>query len=272
MDHRNRISRPLCLMAAFLILALLLTGGCASPPPVSDSTEQTVELHVAAASDLRFAFEELGRLFEEEEGVKVVFQFGSSGNLAQQIANGAPIDLYASANQKFVEDLIDSGDILPESKALYAIGRIVVAVNRKAEVKVDSLDDLLSDTIDHIAIANPAHAPYGLAAQEALESVGLWDKLAEKLVYGENVSQAMQFVQTGNAPVGIIALSVANVPELDYFLVDESLHNPLEQMLGIVSHSGSQEMAARFAAFVGSDVGIGVMESYGFYLPGEEVH
>jgi len=249
-----------------IILVSSIITGCSEN--VHDiEVEEKNELHIAAASDLRFAFEEIGKTFEEEKGVKVVFQFGSSGNLAQQIANGAPIDLFASANRNFIEDLVKKGDIMEETKVLYGIGRIVLAVNRNSNLEVLELDDLLSDEIDAIAIANPNHAPYGLAAKEALEAKGLWQLVEEKLVYGENVSQTLQFVETGNAPVGIIALSIAKVDKIKYTLIDEKLYTPLEQIMGIVSHSRNKELAKEFSKFVSSSEGRMIMEKYGFYLP-----
>lgn len=261
MKTRQRIS------VIALVIALFLTSGCSGPIGRSATPGDPAELHVAAASDLRFAFEELGARFEEEHGVKVIFQFGSSGNLAQQIAGGAPLDLFASANRHFVDELVASGDILEDTVALYAIGRIVLAVNRSSGLSVSGLEDLLRDEIDVIALANPDHAPYGLAGRQALETAGIWDTIRDKLVYGENVSQAMQFVQTGNAPLGIIALSIANVDELDYILIDDSLHQPLEQQLGVVSHSNNKELAQTFGQFVNSPDGRIVMESYGFIIP-----
>jgi len=259
--------RSLVQLIVFTLILPILITACTSSNKQDEQLRKTSEIHVAAASDLRFAFEEIGKIFEVENGVKVIFQFGSSGNLAQQIANGAPIDLFASANKKFIEDLVESGDIIEETKALYAIGRIVLAVNKNANVDVKSLEDLLLDEVDHISIANPNHAPYGLAGKEALESKGLWKLVEDKLVYGENVSQAMQFVQTGNAPIGIIALSVANIEEIEYFLIDETLHNQLEQMLGVVRYSNNQELAKNFVEFVNSPQGREIMEKYGFYLP-----
>ncbi len=225
-------------------------------------------INVGAASDLRFAFEEIGYLFQNETGIKVIFQFGSSGNIAQQITHGAPIDLFASANKYFVEDLIENGHLLEETKALYGIGRIVLAVNKKENLQINNIQDLLTE-VDKIAIANPAHAPYGLAAKEALESLGLWEQLQEKLVYGENISQAMQFVQSGNVPAGIIALSIANVPEIEYTVIDDGLHRPLEQMLAVVKSSSKLEEAIAFADFVNSPKGRNVMEKYGFRIPKE---
>jgi len=259
--------RSLFGLIIIILLMISINFGCNKLNKEETELAKKTELHIAAASDLRFAFEEIGRIFEEEKGVKVIFQFGSSGNLAHQIANGAPINAFASANKQFIENLIKSGDIIEETKELYAIGRIVLAVNIKANLAVKSLEDFLSDEIKHISIANPNHAPYGQAAQEALETKGLWELVQDKLVYAENVSQAMQFVQTGNAPVGIIALSVANVKEIEYFLIEEELHNPLEQMLGVVTHSQNQEAAKAFAEYINSPRGREIMEKYGFYLP-----
>ena len=224
------------------------------------------ELHVAAATGLRFALEEIGAVFEEDTGEKVVFQFGSSGNLAQQIAGGAPIDLFCSANAGFIEGLASQGDVIEDSLQTFALGRIVLAVNEEFLLEIDALEDLLSDQVDLVVIANPNHAPYGLAAKEALQNEGLWDQLEEKLVYAETVSQAMQYVQTGNAPVGIIALSFAGVPEIEYTLIDEKLHTPLEHILGIASYSRHKELAARFAAFLNGREGRAILKQHGFYL------
>lgn len=261
------MSSPWVRILIITLLAATLVSACNLSNVQEDKITEENELHIAAASDLRFAFEEIGKIFQEEQGVKVIYQFGSSGNLAQQIANGAPMDLFASANKKFIDDLIISGDIIEDTVALYAIGRIVLAINKNSNIEIESIEELLKDEIEHIAIANPNHAPYGLAAKEALESKGLWKSVEGKLVYGENVSQAMQFVKTGNAPVGIIARSVAHVKEIEYFLIDEELHKPLEQMLGVVKHSNNQELAKKFAAFINSPQGREIMESYGFNLP-----
>ncbi len=255
------------LIIVIAIVLSIFTSACAATTEREEPFTETEELHVAAASSLRFAFEEIGGIFEAEKDIRVVFQFGSSGNLAHQIASGAPVDLFASANKNFIDHLVDNGDILQESTALYAIGRVVLAVNIQSQLEILSLEDLISDEIDYISIANPSHAPYGLAAKEVLESKGLWSLVEDKLVYGETVSQALQFVQTGNAPVGIIALSYADVPEIEYFLVDEALHTPLEHTLGVVSHSQQQMLAMEFAEFITSLQGREIMEKHGFYLP-----
>jgi molybdate transport system substrate-binding protein len=252
-----------------LIFLLMFLTGCnsASTSPTTDS----VQLTVAAASDLQFAFTEIGELYEKETGNKVIFTFGSTGQLAQQIDNGAPFDLFAAANISFVEDLANNNRVIPETIALYAYGRIVLAVNTDAGVSAINLEDLLSDEITRIAIANPEHAPYGLAAKEALISADVWEKIENKIVFGENVRQTLQFIQTGDAQVGIVALSVANVPEITWSLIDDSLHNPLNQALAVVTSSPHQEEAKEFAEFINGEKGRPIMQKYGFVLPGETI-
>lgn len=244
-----------------LILALFLTG-CTRPASERPFT-------VAAASDLQYAFTELGQRFETKTGQRVVFTFGSTGNLAKQIEHGAPIDLYAAANLSFVTDLTQKGHLIPETQALYAVGRIVMASSKASGVTALELTDLLDPKVKQIAIANPEHAPYGTAAKEALISAGIWEQVQPKLVFGENIRQALQFVQTGNAEVGFVALSVAEVPEISYVLVDERLHRPLSQALAVVKGSLHEQIARDFAAFVMGPEGQPVMQRYGFSLPGQ---
>ncbi|KUO50364.1 MAG: hypothetical protein APF76_11700 [Desulfitibacter sp. BRH_c19] len=248
---------------SFFMILIVFIFGCTQK--TTDTNQTTIT--VAAASDLRFAFEEIGTLYEEKTATRVVFLFGSSGNLAQQISQGAPIDLFASANKEFIEDLIESEHLIAETKELYAIGRIVLAVNKKSGLEIESLNDLVLKEIDQIAIANPNHAPYGLAAKEALLSSNVWDEIEQKLVYGENVTQTLQFVQTGNAQVGIIAHSIANVPEIEFTIIDDTLHNPLEQMLAVVKNSSHIEISLDFANFINSSEGRAIMEKYEFTLP-----
>src|SRR3972149_7112580 len=146
-------------------------------------------LTVAPASDLSFALNEISGLFEEETGVKVVVSLGSSGLLTRQIQAGAPFDLFFAANLRFIEELISGGHIIPDSVELYARGRIGLAVNKSSGLRAGGLEDLLAPEIKRVAIANPAHAPYGTAAMEALKGTGVWDGIKYKLVYGENVRQ-----------------------------------------------------------------------------------
>lgn len=226
-------------------------------------------LTVAAAADLQFAFTEIGALFEKETGGRVVFTFGSTGNLARQIENGAPVDVFVAANVQFIEELVAKGLLLANTRQVYALGRIVLASNRQTGLRFRDLRDLLRPEVKRVALANPQHAPYGLAARQALESLGIWDRVRPKLVYGENVRQALQYVQTGNAEVGIVALSIAHVPEVTYTLIDDRLHRPLKQALAMVKGTRDEELARRFIAFVNGPKGRPIMKRYGFLLPGE---
>lgn len=249
-----------------LLLVVILLSAC---NPTNSATSATDPLLVAAASDLQFAFGELGPLFEAETGQPVIFTFGSTGNLTTQIENGAPFDILAAANVAFVDRLTAQGLTIAETQQLYAQGRIVLVVNRQAGVQASDLADLLDPSIRRISIANPEHAPYGMAAREALQSAGVWDAIEDKLVLGENVSQALQFVQTGDAPVGIVALSIADVPEVTGTLIDDELHEPINQALAVINSTPREEAARAFVDFVNSPTGREIMRRYGFLLPGD---
>ena len=261
--------QSLRIASILVILVVVLTACTTAVTPAPATAPQSSELTVAAAADLQFAFTDIAKAYEQQTGHKITLTFGSTGQLAQQIENGAPFDLLAAANIQYVTDLADKQLVLADSIALYAKGRIVLAVNRQSGVTATTLEDLLSPNIKHVAIANPAHAPYGVAAQQALQSAGIWDQLQNKLVLGENVRQTLQYVQTGDAEVGIVALSVANVPEITWTLIDDSLHKPLDQALGVVASSAHPDLARDFVAFINGQVGRPVMRQYGFILPGE---
>lgn len=259
-------ARPVRAVVGLLLLSWLTA--CAAQP-ASAPAPSPPPLTVAAAADLQFAFTEIAALFEARTGQPVTLVFGSTGQLAQQIENGAPFDLFAAANIAFIEDLRDKELVFDDSVALYGEGRIVLAVNREAGVTAVDLANLLAPTIQQVAIASPEHAPYGVAAKEALISAGLWEAVEPKLVYGENVRQALQFIQTGDAQAGIVALSVADVPEITWTLIDADLHNPLRQALGVTTTSSQPEAARTFASFINGPEGRPIMQRYGFVLPGE---
>lgn len=254
----KRILRLSCFMAAALMLFFVL----AAPSFAADR-----KLTIAGASDLSLAFKEIAREFEKYTGFKVVLSLGSTGMLARQIEQGAPFDAFFAANRKFVEELEKGGHILPGTVELYAEGRIVIAVNSASGLKITRLEDLKKNNITRIAIANPEHAPYGLSAMEALKSVGLWDELRPKLVYGENIRQALQFVESGNAGAGIIARSIADAPGIDYVEVPSSLHKPISQAAGVVSSSNEKDGARAFIKFVNGPKGSSIMKKYGFLPP-----
>jgi molybdate transport system substrate-binding protein len=254
------------LVAAISTAAALGVSCKRTAPP------EGAPLRVAAAADLSEAFTELGAAFEKESGRRVTFTFGATGLLAKQIAEGAPYDVFAAANISFVDDAIKAGACDGSTKAIYAEGRIVLWSRADAGVPLTSLADLARPDIAHVSIANPDHAPYGKAAKQALERSGLWSAIEKKLVYGENVQQAFQFAQSGNADVAIIALSLATVSGGHVSPIDPSLHDPLRQGI-VVCHGapGSQNAgdAKKLEDFVLSGDGRGIMRRYGFSLPGE---
>src|SRR3990170_6414324 len=228
MTVKKRIVHLSCLLAAAFMLLFSFQGS---------SLAAERKLTVAGASDLSFAFREIAREFEKETGYKVVLSLGSTGMLARQIEQGAPFDAFFAANTSFIEALEKGGHILPGTVELYAEGRIVIAVKSASTLRITRLEDLRKNNITRIAIANPEHAPYGMAAMEALKSARLWDELKPRLVYGENIRQALQFVESGNAEPCIIARSVAQTPGIEYAEVPSILHKPISQAAGVVRTS-----------------------------------
>jgi molybdate transport system substrate-binding protein len=231
------------------------------------SNNQTTEITVAAASDLTAAFEELGREFEKAQKIKVVFVFGSTGMLTRQIENGAPMDLFAAANVAYIEQLEQQGLIVPGTKAIYARGRITLWTTTDNPLRVESISDLTRPEIKRIAIANPDHAPYGLAAKQALESAGVWDAVKPKLVYGDNIRQTLQYAETGNVDVSIVALSLSQQSSGRWTLVPEQLHQPIDQGLAVIKSTHNEQAARAFAAFVTGPRGREILGKYGFAFP-----
>ncbi|NJD08054.1 MAG: molybdate ABC transporter substrate-binding protein [Methylococcaceae bacterium] len=230
------------------------------------------KITVAAASDLKFAMDDIVATFKgEHPGDDVEVVYGSSGNFNTQIQQGAPYDLFFSADIGFPRELAKNGLAASEVKP-YAVGRIVLWSAGMDASKM-TLKDLTDPTITKVAIANPKHAPYGKRAEEALRASGLWEKLEPKLVFGETIVQATQFVQTGNAQVGIVALSLVTNPELaqkgGYWLIPANLHKPLEQGFIITKRAEASALAKNFADYVTSKPVRAVMTKYGFVLPDE---
>lgn len=250
---------------AFILTMLL--WGCRAQPT---ATPSQVNLIVSAASDLTPAFAEIGVLFTQETGIGVDFNFGSTGQLAQQIQRGAPVDLFAAANQSFIDQLDQDGLIVPDTRAIYAVGRLTLWTRADSPLRLNSIEDLLDPAVTRIAIANPEHAPYGVAAREALQSAGIWDIVQPRLVFGENIAQTLQFADTGNVDAAIVALSLSVNSAGNWTLLPESLHNPLVQALAVIRGTAHEDEARQFAAFVNGEQGRTIMRRYGFVLPGEE--
>ncbi len=228
---------------------------------------------VAAASDLQFAVEEIAAQFTEDTGMSVRLSFGSTGNFARQIREGAPFQIFMAADETFIFDLHKDG-FTPDEGDLYGLGRLVIMVPKGSTLAADgslkSLEDALAaGTITRFAIANPEHAPYGKRAMEALQSRGLWEPLQPFLVLGENVSQAAQFALSGDAEGGIIAYSLALAPDVaargSFALIPDDWHAPLRQRMVLLNDAGA--VARAFYAYMQQPAARGIMERYGFIRP-----
>lgn len=241
----------------------------------SGAQAQTDAPAIAAASDLKFALEDIATRFRADTRREVRLSFGSSGNYFRQIGQGAPFQLFLSADEDFVFKLHDGGRT-EDRGVLYATGRIVLFVPRGASLAVDARmaglkQALQGNVVRRFAIANPEHAPYGRAAEQALRKLGLWDALQGKLVLGENVSQAAQFASSGSTQGGIFAYSLALAPGIaqqgHYVLLPEELHAPLRQRMVLVKGAG--ETARAFYAYLQQPAARKILTQYGFVLPAE---
>jgi molybdate transport system substrate-binding protein len=260
----SRLETRLAPLAAF-VLALACVTACKDKTPATTSIgPSSGELTVAAASDLTPVFEELGRAFESATKTKVVFVFGSTGMLTRQIENGAPFDLFAAANESYIDQLEQKGLIIPDSKAVYARGRIVLWTANESPVRFQGIEDLARPEIQRVAIANPDHAPYGLAAKQALQSAGVWDRVQPKIVYGDNIRQTLQYAQTGNVEVAIVSLTLSINSSGRWTLIPEDLHQPIDQGLAIMKTTKNEQAARAFITFLSSPQGKAIMKKYGF--------
>jgi molybdate transport system substrate-binding protein len=257
---------PSHLIQIVLVCMASLVTSCSA----GSGSRTPVTLTVSAAADLTSAFQEMGKQFEQATGNKVTFNFGSTGQLAQQIEQGAPVDLFAAANVSYVEELEQKGLILPDTKALYAQGRITLWTRADSPLRIERIQDLVRPDVQRIAIANPEHAPYGVAAREALQSVNIWTAVEPKLVFGENVAQTLQYADTGNVDVAIVALSLSVQSNGRWVLIPEALHKPLTQALAVIKDTRHEQVARQFATFINGPQGRPIMRKYGFVLPGEE--
>ena len=230
------------------------------------------EITIAAASNLNFAFREIATEYEKASGDQVRLTFGSSGNFYAQIQNGAPFDLFFSADIEYPKKLEDAGLTVPGSLYQYAIGRIVLWTGHESRIDVTKgIEALREPTIKKVAIANPKHAPYGRAAVAAMEYFKVYDQVKDKLVLGENISQAAQFIESGACDIGIIALSLAVTPAMKskgmFWEIPAGAHQPLEQAVVILKSSKQQESAKQFVAYIKGVQGQEIMKRNGFTQP-----
>ena len=233
------------------------------------------QLTIAAAADLQPVMQEIAARFEKTTGKHVILSFGSSGNFFTQIQNGAPFDLFFSADIEYPRKLEAAGLTAPGSLYRYATGKIAVWTRKASNIDLDQGLKVVGDSaVTKLAIANPAHAPYGRAAEAALRKSGLWEKVEKKLVLGENISQTAQFVESGNAEVGIIALSLALSPAMNnqgkYFIIPQELYPQLQQAGVILKSSRHLEIANRFMNFLKGAEAKALLKEYGFSLDGAQ--
>ena len=264
MAHTRRV-----LLALFALTALFYIG--------LPATANAGELKIAAAADLTFAFKDVGARFEKQTGNSLKLTYGSSGNFFSQIQNGAPFDLFFSADVSYPQKLEAASLAEPGTIYDYARGKLVIWVPNASKLDLSrGLSVLLDPGIRKIAVANPLHAPYGVAAVAALHHDGIYDKVKDKLVLGENISQTAQFVQSGNADVGLLALSLAVAPAMKttgrYVEVPASDYPPLIQAGVVVKSSRNKELANQFMKFLKEPETVALMAQYGFTLPGDVAH
>ncbi len=249
------------------VLASICLAVLASCEGRVEETRVTQEITVGAAANLTSVFEELARRFKAQTGIGVVLSFGATADLAKQIENGAPFDVFAAADVAHVEGLERENLLVEGSTALYARGHLVLWTPAAGRARIGDVADLARADVEKVAIAKPELAPYGQAAVEALRALGLWTEIGPKVLYAQNVAQAKQFAATGNADAAFIPKALVKAGEGEAFEIEENLHQPINQALGIVKSSTKQEAARRFVAFILSEEGQALFESYGYSRP-----
>jgi molybdate transport system substrate-binding protein len=257
--------KPL-LWGCLLAVSVILVGCRVSPTP---DAGQPVTLTISAASDLGPAFREIGSLFEAQTGIEANFNFGSTGQLTQQIEQGAPVDLFAAADVSRIDALVTKGLVVPDTVKTYALGRITLWTRADSPLRLARVEDLLQPGVGRVAIANPDHAPYGVAARQAMQSAGIWEKIQDRLVLAENAQQALQYAQTGNVDAAIVPLSLSDQGGGRWMLVPAALHQPILQALAVVKGTTHEREARKFADFVTGPQGQEVLRKYGFAPAGQ---
>ncbi len=251
-----------------LIIALILIFG------FSPTTEAGDNILIAAASNLRFAMHEICQDFQRENSsIQIKVSYGSSGNFFAQIMQGAPFDIFFSADATYPELLEQEGLTAKEMQNVYAVGKIVLWFPKESEAdSAKGFQTIISSDVKKLAIANPRHAPYGRAAEESLHYYDLWEKVKGKLIYGENISQTAQFVHTGAADAGIVALSLAISPEMlhegRYWVIPDESHADIEQFYVVLKKGKEKASIRKFLDFIEGEGGGKILSRYGFVIPG----
>jgi molybdate transport system substrate-binding protein len=244
-----------------LLIGCLALAGCNSKP------ERRAEVTIAAAANLAAVCAQIGPRFEAQTGIHPVFSFGSTAQLTQQIENSAPFDVFAAADSKHVAELEQKGLLLAGSRAVYARGVLALWIPPSAPAGVTRIEDLTHPQVQFVAIAKPELAPYGEAAVETLQHLGIWQQLQSKVVYAENINSAKQYGMSRNAEAVFTAYSLVLNEPGKVIRVDENLHRPIEQELGIVAASPHRDRAGRFVEFLLRGEGRAMLQSFGYVTP-----
>jgi molybdate transport system substrate-binding protein len=263
------------IVLAILVLTVFL-GACVLGPMFYDlglgASDDTAEITVAVAASSLPVFERIADAFEEEFNAEVSFTSGSTEQLAQQIESGAPVDIFVSADIATVERLDEGRWIVDDSTVTYARGSLVLWTRGDHDLEISSIEDLNDSSIERIAIANPAYAPYGIAAREALETAGLWDALEDRIIPTQNVRAALETAATGNADVAIVARSLAmESDDGEWVDVPGDLHDPIDQAMAVVVRTTHEDAARTFIEFATSPEGRALLEDAGFADPGDDI-
>ena len=241
-------------------LILLLASGCGG----RHDSQAHAELNVATAANLTKVFAALGQTFERETGIHVIFSFGATAQLAQQIEHGAPFDVFAAADTEHIDELARKDLIIKSTRAIYARGKLVLWVP-EARVPVEHIEDLARAGVTHVAIANPQLAPYGRAAVETLHALHLWETVQPKIVYGQNISATTQYAATGNADAAFTALALLHDEARGRKIeVPENLHAPLDQAIAVVRSTQKPDQARKFVEFITGAKAREVLKQYGY--------
>jgi molybdate transport system substrate-binding protein len=253
------------IIALLLSISIIFICGCRSGASLDEGTRS--EINVAAAANLTDAFNELGKEFTSRTGIRVVYSFGATADLSKQIEQGAPFDVFASADVEHVEGLNNKKLLVSDTAAIYARGRLVLWIPAGSRVSISRIEDVTQSGVERIAVAKPDVAPYGRATIEALKSLNIWQVVEPRVVYGQNVLQVKQYAATGNADVAFIPLALVKQGEGRAIEISENLHQPINQMIAVVRASAKEDAARRFVSYVLSAEGQALLERYGYRKP-----
>jgi molybdate transport system substrate-binding protein len=255
-------------MRIWIVLPLLAIGSFQLRAQKSEAEPRTIT--VAAAANLTDAFREVAIKFEDQTGIKVIYSFGATANLAMQIEHSAPFDVFAAADVEHPDALQKKNLMAPDSPVIFARGRLVLWVPPKGNAGVTRMEDLENTNVHHVAIANPSLAPYGNAAVQSLKKLGLWEAIEPKVVYAQSINAAKQYAETGNTEAAFTAYALVLHSGGRIIPVAENLHDPIDQSIGILAASKHWEDAQSFMTFVLGDQGRSILSRYGYELPAKQ--